>query len=55
MMHEVSEEFLEMASGFSWKDITTEEALGYPFWKRLSKDKDRLGKVQDMKQRARPC
>lgn len=43
MMHEVSEEILEIAAGFHWKDITTEEALGYPFWKRLSKDRDRLG------------
>jgi len=45
MMHEVSDEFLEMASAFRWKDVTVEDALGFPFWKRLSKEKDRLGKA----------
>ena len=43
LMHDVSEEFLEVLGGFHWKDITVEEALGTPFWMRYSKEKDQLG------------
>lgn len=43
MMHDVSEEFLEVLGGFHWKDVTVEEALGTPFWTRYSREKDQLG------------
>ena len=41
--HDVTQDFLEVVEGFSYKDTAVEEALGFPFLRRWSESRNTIG------------